>query len=218
MLCFRAAGGDCVGCDGDDMSTPCRACLQRAQASYRDAPPRPLMRVRLDGSNASRLRTRAGAAAGHGRRALLTSAPLLLTALHFSQANAAEGEPVPGANLPKEYVRSARKVVTAVSEAIEAEREGASETEVRRKAGPAQDSVKAFLGRYRDDKRLQDEETYLQISSVLKDMGQFYLKNGQRAKFPPELAQSILDRLGAAGQGLPPEDKLLDPIEALLGR
>jgi hypothetical protein len=67
--------------------------------------------------------------------------------------------------------------------------------------------VKDFLSKWRDNKLLKGEESFSQITGALKDLGQFYQKNGQRARLKKDVAERVLGQLAAAESLLPPEEK-----------
>lgn len=51
-------------------------------------------------------------------------------------------------------------------------------------------------------------------TATIRELGEFYRRNGQRARLPKEVGQSLLDRLGVAAAALPDKDErsLLDRL------
>lgn len=72
------------------------------------------------------------------------------------------------------------------------------------------DLVRQFINRWRDDRAVQDVSSFRDISAVLRDLGQFYQKNGQRAALSDEVREEVLAKLRAAEATFPPErEKIL---------
>ncbi len=50
-------------------------------------------------------------------------------------------------------------------------------------------------------------------TATIQELGEFYRRNGQRARLPQEVGQSLLDRLGVAAAALPEKERsLLDKL------
>lgn len=118
------------------------------------------------------------------------------------------------AELPQRYVDTARSLVDALREAVYADLGGAPEREVRRKADPAKDLVRQFMSRWRDAGEVAGEVSYAELTGAIRQLGEFYLSNGQRARLSEEVGQALLARLDAAEAALPPppEKKSLLPF------
>ncbi|KAK9825441.1 hypothetical protein WJX81_008200 [Elliptochloris bilobata] len=139
------------------------------------------------------------------RRAALLSLGLAAAwrplATHADVLGLAEPSPT---NLPKGYPEFALKLVGALRDAVELDLEGADEREVRRKADPAKALVKEWVSRWRDERTVTSEASYKQISAALQQLGEFYMRKGQRARLPRADGDQLLRRLGAAELALPP--------------
>lgn len=46
-----------------------------------------------------------------------------------------------------------------------------------------------------------------QYTATIQELGDFYRRNGQRARLPQEVGQSLLERLGVAAAALPVKDE-----------
>lgn len=116
--------------------------------------------------------------------------------------------------LPQRYVDTARSLVDALREAVYSDLNGDPEREVRRKADPAKDLVRQFMTRWRDEQEVSGEVSYSELTAAIRQLGEFYLKNGQRARLSDEVGQALLARLDAAEAALPPppEKKSLLPF------
>ena len=108
----------------------------------------------------------------------------------------------------------ARSLVEALRDAVYSDLSGAPEREVRRKADPAKDLVRQFMTRWRDEREVAGEESYTELTAAIRQLGEFYLKNGQRARLSEEVGQALLAKLDAAEAALPPppEKKSLLPF------
>jgi len=112
--------------------------------------------------------------------------------------------PAGAVELPANYVKFARKLLSALRDSIEADLSPANEAEVRRKADPAKMLVKEWVANWRDVRAVSGEVSFKQIKESLQILGDFYLKKGQRTRLPPELGSELLRRLDAASAALPP--------------
>ncbi|KAG7669531.1 hypothetical protein Ndes2526B_g05872 [Nannochloris sp. 'desiccata'] len=108
-------------------------------------------------------------------------------------------------DLPKGYLDTARSLVIALRDAVDTDLSGAPEREVRRKADPAKDLVRQFMTRWKDVPLVRDDVSYTQLTGAIKELGEFYMKNGQRSRLPENVGQVLLARLEAAENALPPE-------------
>lgn len=116
--------------------------------------------------------------------------------------------------LPTAYENTARSLVEALRDSIDADLSGAPEREVRRKADPAKDLVRQFMTRWRDAPIVRDDESYRQLMAAIQELGQYYMAQGQRARLTTDVGKGLLDRLDAAEAALPPapENKPLFPF------
>eukprot|EP01026_Neomeris_dumetosa_P034344 TRINITY_DN27637_c0_g1_i5.p2 TRINITY_DN27637_c0_g1~~TRINITY_DN27637_c0_g1_i5.p2 ORF type:complete len:201 (-),score=8.40 TRINITY_DN27637_c0_g1_i5:206-769(-) len=104
--------------------------------------------------------------------------------------------------LPQGYVDTTTKLVDKLQESIQVELDGAEEREVRRKADSAKDLVKEFVRKWRDDPRVRSDASYIGVSGALQELGQFYMKNGQRSRLSQQVADSVLRQLRQAETAL----------------
>lgn len=112
--------------------------------------------------------------------------------------------PAAQADLPKGYTDTARSLVDALRDSIDADLAGAPEREVRRKADPAKDLVRKFMGDWRGAAVVSEDESYRQLTAAIQELGQFYMQRGQRARLDEAVGQALLTRLEAADAALPP--------------
>ncbi|KAI7845229.1 hypothetical protein COHA_001273 [Chlorella ohadii] len=80
--------------------------------------------------------------------------------------------------------------------------------QVRRAADPAKSLVREFLGRWKDNPAVAGEESYVQLTSAIQQLGTFYQRNGQRARLTSEAGQAVLDALDAAEAALPAQQEV----------
>ena len=116
--------------------------------------------------------------------------------------------------LPEGYLKTARSLIEALRDAVDMDLSGAPEIEVRRKADPAKDLVRQFMSRWREAPIVRDDVSYAQLTGAIRDLGEFYTKNGQRSRLSEKVGQTLLARLEAAENALPPapEKKSLLPF------
>ena len=116
--------------------------------------------------------------------------------------------------LPQAYENTARSLVEALRDAIDADLAGSPEREVRRKADPAKDLVRQFMTRWRDAPVVRDDESYRQLTAAIQQLGAYYMASGQRARLSEAVGQELLGKLEAAEAALPPppEKKSLFPF------
>lgn len=105
--------------------------------------------------------------------------------------------------LPKGYLDTARSLVIALRDAVDTDLSGAEEREVRRKADPAKELVREFMTKWKDAPLVKDDVSYTQLTGAIKDLGEFYMKNGQRSRLSESVGQALLTRLDAAENALP---------------
>ncbi|KAI8467526.1 MAG: photosystem II Pbs27 [Monoraphidium minutum] len=144
-----------------------------------------------------------GAAAPRRARAEAEGAALLDDGL----ASQLPGGAPPAPDLPRAYTQNVRQLVKALRDAIEAEVGGAKETEVRRKADPAKDLAKQFIGRWQDNPTVAGDPTHDEMRSALQELGSYYQRNGPRSRLTAAASAGILGRLDAVEAALPAEKK-----------
>jgi len=141
------------------------------------------------------------------RRQWLKAGALAGVMLAHSQSQAASAGSLIAeyeeSKLPKGYLELSSKLAEALREAIEMDMSDAKEIEVRRKADTAKGLVKDWLSDWRDNGLVSTSTSHRQIKSTILQLGQFYSKNGQRARLSSEVGRTLLDNLGAAIAVLP---------------
>eukprot|EP01025_Chloroclados_australasicus_P033412 TRINITY_DN3408_c0_g1_i5.p2 TRINITY_DN3408_c0_g1~~TRINITY_DN3408_c0_g1_i5.p2 ORF type:complete len:191 (+),score=11.28 TRINITY_DN3408_c0_g1_i5:66-638(+) len=100
--------------------------------------------------------------------------------------------------LPKGYLDTTTKLVSNLKESIETELGGAEEREVRRKADSAKEQVREFVSKWRDDPRVKADASYVNVTGALQELGQFYMKYGQRSRLSESVANSVIQQLNSA--------------------
>jgi len=111
-----------------------------------------------------------------------------------------------GAAAPKGYSEAAGRLAEGLQGALELEREGASEGELRRAGEQTKPLIRDFLGKFEVGARAVPE-SYRDLSQVLGDLGAFYRANGPRASLPPDKLEDLLRQLDAARAQLAREDQ-----------
>jgi len=129
----------------------------------------------------------------------IVAATSLVTPLPATAAASAD------VDLPKGYLDTARSLVEALRDAVDTDLSGAPEREVRRKADPAKDLVRQFMTKWKDAPLVREDVSYTQLTEAIKELGEFYIKNGQRSRIPENVGKALLTRLEAAENALPPE-------------
>lgn len=79
--------------------------------------------------------------------------------------------------------------------------------QVRRKADSARDPVREFITKWRDASSVQRSPVFKETSSALEELGQYYMKRGQRVALDKSTVNSVLGKLERAEAGLPPEEE-----------
>eukprot|EP00887_Chlorella_sp_A99_P001535 scaffold8.g1535.t1 len=133
------------------------------------------------------------------RRAALAAAAALVSLLSLRGSAWADSE------VPKAYQDTARKLVHVLQESITKDLSGADEREIRKAAEPAQDLVRAVMSRWRGQPAVAADESFRQLTAGIAELGEFYRRKGARARMSEEVGNSILAKLAAAEEALPPE-------------
>ncbi|AQK62958.1 Retrovirus-related Pol polyprotein LINE-1 [Zea mays] len=102
-----------------------------------------------------------------------------------------------GKVLPKAYLKAAREVVRTLRESLE-EDDGGDMARFRRNADAAKESIRAFLGGWRGQQAVADEESYVALEKAIRSLAEFYSKAGPSASLPQDVKNKILDDLSAA--------------------
>ncbi|XP_004496724.1 photosystem II D1 precursor processing protein PSB27-H2, chloroplastic [Cicer arietinum] len=105
-----------------------------------------------------------------------------------------------GKVLPKAYLKSAREVVKTLRESVnEAPDDNAK---FRRTADAAKESIREYLGSWRGNQTVAQEESYVVLVKAIKSLANFYSKAGPSAPLPEEVKSEILDYLNTAEEFL----------------
>eukprot|EP00884_Botryococcus_braunii_P000318 jgi/Botrbrau1/10287/Bobra.0120s0009.1 len=138
------------------------------------------------------------------RRSVLSLTALVLLPAHVGTSKAFDlfGGSETKSGLPKSYEDSALKLVAALKESIEVDLSDAEERELRRTANTAKDLVREWMTKWSSSPVVQGSESHRQIRAAIQELGEFYIKQGQRARLPSSLGQSLLARLDAAATSL----------------
>lgn len=79
--------------------------------------------------------------------------------------------------------------------------------QVRKSADSAKGPIKEFLGKWKNDQRVEGTIVWLETAKAIEELGQYYIRRGQRAALDKSTAASILTHLDAAESVLPPEEE-----------
>jgi hypothetical protein len=155
---------------------------------------------------ASRRRLLAAAAAVLAAAAAPPPPPAAVAAAAAAEAEAPAAAAAAGAEgaLPAAYLELARALAAALREAVEADLGGAPEREVRRRADPAKDLVKKFVGRWRGAPEVASAASYAQLTAAVQELGEYYRASGARAALTTAAGGRVLARLAAAEAALGP--------------
>ncbi|KAL2334949.1 hypothetical protein Fmac_016162 [Flemingia macrophylla] len=105
-----------------------------------------------------------------------------------------------GKVLSKAYLKSAREVVKTLRESLnEATDDNAK---FRRTADSAKESIREYLGSWRGNQTVSQEESYVILEKVIRSLANFYSKAGPSAPLSEEVKSEILDFLNTAEQFL----------------
>lgn len=105
-----------------------------------------------------------------------------------------------GKVLPKAYLQSAKEVVKTLRESLKEDPNDMSK--FRRTADAAKDSIREYLGGWRGQKSVVNEESYVMLEKAIRSLASFYSKAGPSAALPEEIKSEILDDLKKAEEGL----------------
>lgn len=105
-----------------------------------------------------------------------------------------------GKVLPKDYLKSAREVVKTLRESVKEDPNDMSK--FRRTADAAKESIREYLGGWRGQKSVVNEESYVMLEKAIRSLASFYSKAGPSAPLPEEIKLEILDDLNKAEEAL----------------
>ena len=64
--------------------------------------------------------------------------------------------------------------------------------------------MRQVLTRWEGQAAVQQHESYRQLTTGIRELGEFYRRSGARARMSEEVGNSILTKLAAAEEALPP--------------
>ncbi|KAK7389565.1 hypothetical protein VNO78_24715 [Psophocarpus tetragonolobus] len=105
-----------------------------------------------------------------------------------------------GKVLPKAYLKSAREVVKTLRESLNETSDDIAK--FRRTADSAKESIREYLGSWRGNKTVAQEESYVILEKVIRSLANFYSKAGPSAPLSQEVKSEILDYLNTAEEFL----------------
>ncbi|GER28479.1 photosystem II 11 kDa protein-related [Striga asiatica] len=105
-----------------------------------------------------------------------------------------------GKVLPKSYLKSAREVVKTLRESLKESTVDMSK--FRRTADAAKESIREYLNRWRGQKKVVNEESYVVLEKAIRSLAGFYSKAGPSATLPEEVKTEILRDLATAEKSL----------------
>ncbi|RDX65388.1 Photosystem II D1 precursor processing protein PSB27-H2, chloroplastic [Mucuna pruriens] len=105
-----------------------------------------------------------------------------------------------GKVLPKAYLKSAREVVKTLRESLNEATDDIAK--FRRTADSAKESIREYLGSWRGNQTVAQEESYVILEKVVRSLANFYSKAGPSAPLSQEVKSEILDYLNTAEEFL----------------
>ncbi|KAL7592824.1 photosystem II D1 precursor processing protein PSB27-H2, chloroplastic [Lactuca sativa] len=105
-----------------------------------------------------------------------------------------------GKVLPKAYLNSAREVVKTLRESLNEDPNDMAK--FRRTADAAKASIREYLGSWRGEKTVINEESYVVIVKAIRALASFYSKAGPSAPLPESVKSEIMSNLDTADKFL----------------
>ncbi|KAK1437509.1 hypothetical protein QVD17_03300 [Tagetes erecta] len=105
-----------------------------------------------------------------------------------------------GKVLPKAYLSSAREVVKTLRESLKEDPNDMAK--FRRVADAAKESIRDYLGNWRGQQSVINEESYVMIEKAIRSLAGFYSKAGPSAPLPEQVKSEILTSLDTADKFL----------------
>ncbi|KAI3805617.1 hypothetical protein L1987_28156 [Smallanthus sonchifolius] len=105
-----------------------------------------------------------------------------------------------GKVLPKAYLNSAREVVKTLRESLKEDPNDMAK--FRRVADAAKESIRDYLGNWRGQQSVINEESYVVIEKAIRSLASFYSKAGPSAPLPEQVKSEILSNLDTAEEFL----------------
>ncbi|KAK7280124.1 hypothetical protein RJT34_25186 [Clitoria ternatea] len=105
-----------------------------------------------------------------------------------------------GKVLPKAYLKAAREFVKTLRESLNENPDDIAK--FRRTADAAKESIREYLGSWRGNQTVAQEESYVILEKAIRSLASFYRKAGPSAPLPREVKSEILDYLNTAEEFL----------------
>ncbi|KAF7837297.1 photosystem II D1 precursor processing protein PSB27-H2, chloroplastic isoform X1 [Senna tora] len=105
-----------------------------------------------------------------------------------------------GKVLPKAYLKSAREVVKTLRESLNEDPN--DNAKFRRTADAAKESIREYLGNWRGQQAIVQEESYVELEKAIRSLANFYSKAGPSAPLPEQVKSEILKDLNIAEESL----------------
>lgn len=105
-----------------------------------------------------------------------------------------------GKVLPKAYLKSAREVVKTLRESLNEDPD--DNAKFRRTADAAKESIREYLGSWRGNQTVSQEESYFALVKAVRSLANFYSEAGPSAPLPTEVKSEILNYLNTAEEFL----------------
>ncbi|CAB4261514.1 unnamed protein product [Prunus armeniaca] len=105
-----------------------------------------------------------------------------------------------GKVLPKAYLKSAKEVVKTLRESLNEDPK--DNAKFRRTADAAKESIREYLGNWRGQQEVAQEESYVEIEKAIRSLAGFYSKAGPSAPLPEAVKSEILNDLNTAEEFL----------------
>ncbi|KVI01568.1 photosystem II D1 precursor processing protein PSB27-H2, chloroplastic [Cynara cardunculus var. scolymus] len=105
-----------------------------------------------------------------------------------------------GRVLPKAYLNSAREVVKTLRESLKEDPNDMAK--FRRTADAAKESIREYLGSWRGQPTVVNEESYVVIEKAIRSLARFYSEAGPSAPLPEQVKLEIISNLDTADKFL----------------
>jgi Photosystem II Pbs27 len=89
--------------------------------------------------------------------------------------------------------------------------------QVRKKADGAKDPVRQFMSKWKGKASVESAPAYAETAQALEELGQYYMKRGQRSALDRTTANSVLAHLERAEASLPAEEAKKGLLGGLFG-
>lgn len=82
-------------------------------------------------------------------------------------------------------------------------RESKGAVQIRKKADMAKEPIRQFINTWKENPRVKGTVLHKELTAALEELGQFYMKNGQRTPIDKSTSAAILNHLNRAEMQLP---------------